>query len=163
MTSLFSDRFFPSHHPIINHLSRASWTKSLLQPIQSTIDVNGRLDRLELCAQLFLDAVQVEAVIVCDKIDAQARVTKAAKAANAVQVGLGVLGEIEIDHHVHTLDVNASGKKVWRDQTLARSGPDARMDEEAWEAKLCNLLGKQLHRRHGVAENDSLLDLQLGK
>ena len=30
MTSLFSDRFFPSHHPIINHLSRASWTKSLL-------------------------------------------------------------------------------------------------------------------------------------
>jgi hypothetical protein len=36
-------------------------------------------------------------------------VTKAARAANAVQVGLGVLGEIEIDHHVHTLDVNASG------------------------------------------------------
>ena len=142
---------------------------------QSSSLSNGRLDRLELCAQLFLDAVQVEAVIVCDKIDAQARVTKAATAANAVQVGLGVLGEIEIDHHVHTLNVNASGKKVRRDQTSASSVPEvmentipvrlvhARMDEEAWEAKLCNLLGKQLHTRHGVAENDCLINLQLGK
>ena len=64
--------------------------------------INGWGNRLDLCAQLLLDAVQVEAVIVCDKIDTQAQVTKAARAANAVQVGLGVLGEIEIDHHVHT-------------------------------------------------------------
>jgi len=57
-------------------------------------------------------AVQTVAVIFRRKADAQAWVSEAASSANAVQVGLGVLGEIEIDHHVHALDVNPSGKKV---------------------------------------------------
>ena len=40
--------------------------------------VNGRRDRLDLGAQLFLNAVEVEAVIIGHKIDAQAQVTETA-------------------------------------------------------------------------------------
>ena len=44
--------------------------------------------------------------------------------AKSVDIRLEVLGEIETDHHVDGLDVDASGKKVRRDQTSASSIPE---------------------------------------
>ena len=37
---------------------------------------------------------------------------EAAGSADAVKVGLGVLGEVEVDHDVHGLDVDAAGEEV---------------------------------------------------
>ena len=50
--------------------------------------VDGRRNGLNFGAELFLDPVQIEAIIICDKIDSQAQVTKATRAANAMQVCL---------------------------------------------------------------------------
>lgn len=74
--------------------------------------LDGRGDGSDLCAQLLLYAVQVEAVVVGDEIDGQAQVAKPAGATHSVQVGLGVLGEVKIDDHVDGLDVDAPGEEV---------------------------------------------------
>lgn len=55
---------------------------------------------------------QVEAVIVGDEVDGQAQVAEAARAANAMQVRLCVLGEVKVDNDVDALDVNAAGEQV---------------------------------------------------
>lgn len=39
-------------------------------------------------------------------------------AAHPVQVSLGVLGKVEVDDHVHGLDVDASGEKICDGQTI---------------------------------------------
>lgn len=46
---------------------------------------------------------QVEAVLVGDEVDGEAQVAKAPRAAHAMQVGLAVLGEVEVDDHVDGL------------------------------------------------------------
>lgn len=55
---------------------------------------------------------QVEPVIVCDEVDGQAQVAKAARPPDSVQVRLSVLGEVKIDHDVDRLDVDATREEV---------------------------------------------------
>lgn len=64
--------------------------------------------RFDLSAQLFLDGEKVVAVLVGDQINGQSEVPEPSRAANAVQVGLRGLGEVEIDDHIHRLDIDAS-------------------------------------------------------
>ena len=137
--------------------------------------INGRRDGLDFRAQFLLDTVQVEAVLVSHKIDAQAKVPETARAANAVEVGLGIFGEVEIDHNVHGLDVDATREEVRRNQTPASSVAEVMedsvpvglvhpgVDEEAGVTQLRDLLRKQLHPGDGVAKDDGLVDLQLGE
>lgn len=49
---------------------------------------------LDLGPELLLDAVQVEAVLVREKIDGDTEVTESARATDAMQVRLGRLGEV---------------------------------------------------------------------
>lgn len=58
------------------------------------------------------DAEQIVAVFVGDEIDGQTEVAEAAGAADTVQVRLGVLGKVEVDHHVDRLDVDTAGEQV---------------------------------------------------
>ena len=74
--------------------------------------LNDGRDRLDLGAQLLLDAVQVEAVIVGDEVDGKAQVPEAPRAAHPVQVSFRVLGEVKVDHNVDGLDVDASCEQV---------------------------------------------------
>lgn len=59
------------------------------------------------------------AVIVGDEIDGQTKVPKPPGAADAVKVRLGVLGEVEVDHDVHRLDVDTTGEQVCREAAAA--------------------------------------------
>mmetsp|Transcript_27995 Transcript_27995/g.88944 ORF Transcript_27995/g.88944 Transcript_27995/m.88944 type:complete len:203 (+) Transcript_27995:315-923(+) len=135
--------------------------------------VNLRRDGLDLGAQLLLYPVEVEAVLVGHKVDAQAEVPEAPRAADAVQVGLRVLGEVEVDDDVHGLYVDAAREEVRGDQAPAGAVAEvvedavavrlvhAGVDEEAGVAQLRDLLGQQLHASDRVAEDDRLVDLQL--
>mmetsp|Transcript_31560 Transcript_31560/g.69085 ORF Transcript_31560/g.69085 Transcript_31560/m.69085 type:complete len:209 (-) Transcript_31560:747-1373(-) len=92
-----------------------------------------------------------------------------------MKVSLRILGEIKIDNHVDTLNVDTSGEQVGRNQATARALTEivedpisvgllhSGVDVEATEAQLCNLLGEQLHARDGIAKDDSLVDVQLGE
>lgn len=79
--------------------------------------LNDGWDGLDLGAQLLLDAEEVEAVLVGDQVDGQAEVAKAAGAPDAVQVRLGVLGEVKVDDHVHRLDVDSAREQICRPDT----------------------------------------------
>lgn len=68
---------------------------------------------MALCASHLLDAEEVETVVVGDEVDGQTQVPVATGAADAVQVGLSRLGEVEVDHHVHGLDVDASREQIY--------------------------------------------------
>ena len=67
---------------------------------------------LDLRAQLLLDAVEVEPVLVGDEINGQSEVAEPARSSDSVQVCLGRLWEVEVDDHVHGLDVYASCEQV---------------------------------------------------
>ena len=73
---------------------------------------DGRWDGSDLGAQLLFDAVQIEPVVIGDEVDGKAQVAKSAGAAHSVKVGLGILGEVEIDDHIDCLDVNASREQI---------------------------------------------------
>lgn len=130
-------------------------------------------DGLDLGAQLLLDAVQREAVLVRDEVDGDAEVAEAARAPDAVQVGLGHAREVEVDDHVDGLHVDAAREQVGAHEVAAQAGAEvvehavavrlrhARVDVVAAVAQLRDLLGQQLHALGRVAEYNGLVDLQL--
>ena len=141
--------------------------------VQALLD-DGR-DRLDLRPELLLDPIEVEPVVVGDEVDRQAQVAKAPRAADAVQVRLRRLGEVEVDDDVDGLDIDAAREQVGGDEVAA--GPvaevvedtvavrlqHARVDVEARVAELGDLLGEELDAVDRVAEDDGLVDLELGE
>lgn len=140
-----------------------------LRDVQRLVDVPG--DGLDLGSELLLDPVQGEPVVVGDQVDGHAQVTEPAAPSDPVQVRLGHLGEVEVDHHVHGLNVDAAGEEVGAHQVPAQARPEVvedpvpvrlghlRVDVVARVAQLSDLLGQQLHPLCGVAEDDALVDL----
>lgn len=61
-------------------------------------------------------------VLVGDEVDRQPQVSETSRAANAVEVGLSVLGEVEVDHHVDRLDVDTTGEQVYAKAKAAAGG-----------------------------------------
>ena len=70
--------------------------------------------RLDLRAQFLLHGEEVEAVVVGDEVDGQTKVPEAAGATNPMEVCLGRLGKVEVDDDIHRLNVDTSGKEIWR-------------------------------------------------
>mmetsp|Transcript_7413 Transcript_7413/g.30673 ORF Transcript_7413/g.30673 Transcript_7413/m.30673 type:complete len:333 (-) Transcript_7413:264-1262(-) len=144
-----------------------------LLAVQFAVDRLG--DRPNLGRELGLDAVQVEAVLEGDEIDGETEVAEAAGAADAVQVRLGGLGQVEVDDDVDGLDVDAAREKVRRDEVarraLAKLVEDAvavgllhlGVDVEARVAHLGDFFGEQLDARDRVAKDDRLVDLEFGE
>lgn len=81
-----------------------------LRNVERRFDL-GR-DGLDLSAQLLLNLVKIESVVIRDEVDGQTQVSEAPRTPNSVEVRLTVLGEIKVDHHIHGLDVNTTGKQI---------------------------------------------------
>jgi len=137
--------------------------------------VNVPWDWSDFSAQLLLNSVEGESVVVGDQVDGDTKVAEPATSADPVQVGLGHLREVEVDDNVDGLDVDTPGEQVAADEVATETGSEVvedpvtvslghlGMDVVTGVAKLCDLLGEQLNPLGGVAENDTLIDLQLGK
>lgn len=65
------------------------------------------------------------AILVGDEVDCETQVAEAARAADAVQIGLGVLREVEVDDHIHGLDVDTAREQVWGKQFHESRAPTA--------------------------------------
>ena len=96
------------------HLALLASTRRNVQPA-----VDALRDRLDLRAELLLDLVEVETVLVSDKVDREAQVSKAARATDTVQVRLAVLGEVKVDDDVDGLDVDTASEEVRADEVAA--------------------------------------------
>lgn len=114
-------------------------------------------DGLDLRVQLQLDAVQGVSVLVRDQIDRDTEVAEAARAPDAVQVGLGHAREVEVDDDVDGLHVYAPGEQVGAHQIAAEAGAEvvehavavrlrhARVYVVATVSQLRYFLSQQLH------------------
>lgn len=85
----------------------------------------------------FLLVLLVLPVVIGDEIDGNAQVTEAAGTTDTMQVGLGHLGEVEVDDHVDGLDVDTTGEQVGADQVAA--GTVAEVVENAVAVVLTHL------------------------
>ncbi len=100
---------------------------------------------------------------------------KSSRSSDTVKVCLRILGEIKVDDNVDTLDIDTTSKQVgcykMTGATVAEFVKDSvtirllhlGMDVEAGVPKLRDLLGKELDTVDRVAEDDGLIDLQLGE
>lgn len=121
-------------------------------------------DRLDLRAQLLLDAVQGEAVLVRDQVDGDTQVAEPPRAPDTMQVRLRHAGEVEVDHHVDRLHVYTSGEEVGAHQVAAKARAEvvehavamrlchARVNVIATVSQFCDLLSEKFHALRWITE-----------
>ena len=144
-----------------------------LSDVEAT--VNLRWDGANFRPQILLHPSQVVAIIVSDQVNCQTEVAEPSRSTNTVKVGLGILGEIEVDNNVHALNINTTGEEIRSNKVTSTSIAEfvedsvtvgllhLGMDVEARVAKLGNFLGEEFHAVDRVAEDDGLVDFQLGE
>jgi hypothetical protein len=111
--------------------------------VKSGVDDRGH--GLDLGAELLLDSVEVESVLVGEEVDGESEVTESTGSSDSMQVGLGGLGEVlrgeskedrsvrgpkrraqeaathEVDDNVDGLDIDTSSEEVRADEVSADS------------------------------------------
>lgn len=55
--------------------------------------------------------------VICNEVDCHTEMTKSTRSTNSMQVGLSVLGEVEVDDNVHSLNINTSCKDICAHKT----------------------------------------------
>ena len=105
-----------------------------LGDVEAFVDVPG--DGLNLCAQLLLDPVQSKSVVIGDQVDCDSKVAESAASPDPVKVGLGHLGEVEVDDDVDGLDVDTAGEEVTADQVPTQTGAEVMEYSVAMSLKL---------------------------
>jgi hypothetical protein len=119
------------------------------------------------------DSIQIEPIFPVDQVDSKTKMTKATRATNAMQVSFGVLGKVEIDDNIDSLNIYSAGQEIRAHEVSANTVAEvmeyavavvlqhARVRIEARVSKLSNLLGKKLNAIGRVTEDDGLVNLQL--
>ena len=128
-------------------------------------------DGLNFGAQFLLDPIEIESILPVDQIDGKTQVPEPSRPTDAMEIGLGVLGKVEVDDHINRLDVDSSSQQIRADQVTANAIAEIVEDSvaallghpsmavEARISEFGNLLGEQLHPVRRVAEDDGLIDL----
>ena len=137
--------------------------------------VNLRRNGQDLRSKLLLGLVQVVAVVVRDQVHSQTQMSEATRSANAVQVRLAVLGEVEVDDDVHSLDIDSACEEVARYEVTALAAAEVLehavavvlrhlgMNEKAAVSELRHLAREKLDAVRAVGKNDALVHLKLGE
>ena len=155
---------------------RGNWARNRLRiVIDIQALVNGCGYGLDLSAQVALNVVQIEPIIPVDEVDGQTKMAIPARATDAMEVGLGVFGEVKVDNDVDSLDIDTAGEQVGADKVPADAVPEVVEDTvasllchlgvtvETGVAELRDLFGEELHAVCRVAEDDGLVNLELGE
>ena len=116
--------------------------------------------------------MQGKAVVVSNKIDGNAQMSKSSRPTNPVQVGLGHFGEVEVDDHVDGLNIDTTGQQVGTHQVPAQSCSEIMenavpvglshpgVNVVATVSQISDFLSQQLDSLRGVAKNDALINLK---
>jgi len=62
--------------------------------------------------EFLFDTIQVESIFVGDEVDGNSQVAISSRSSNTMQVGLRVLGEVEVDDNVDRLNIDSSGEQI---------------------------------------------------
>jgi hypothetical protein len=152
----------------LNSLITATWGN-----IKSSI--NGLGNRLDFRSELLLNLIQVETILVCNKVDSQAQMSKSTRTTNTMKVSFAVLGEIKVDDDVYCLNIDTTSKEVGADEITAYAVAEVvenaitmglqhfSMGVEAGVAQLRDFLGQELDTVGRITKDDRLINLQLKK
>lgn len=132
--------------------------------------LNHWWDWLDFGTKLLFDSIQIESILVCYQVNCKTQMPESPRTSDSMQICLGVLWEIKVDHHIDCLNVNSTGEQVRTDQvptvtiTEVMEHPVSvglkhfRVNIKTRVPKLCNFLGKQLYSVDRVAEDNALVD-----
>jgi hypothetical protein len=141
--------------------------------IETLVDAGG--DGVNLGAKISFDVVKVEAVVPVDQVNSQTKVAITTRSTNTVKVGLGVLGEVKVDDNIDSLDIDTTGEEIGTDQVSADAVAEVVENTvscvllhlcvtvKARVSELGDFLGKKFDSVGGIAEDDRLVDLELGE
>lgn len=134
--------------------------------------INDGRNGSDFCAQFLFHASKIVPIVICYQVDSKSQVAETSGTTNSVKVGLTVLWEIKIDHHIDRLNVNTSSKQVRGYQVSC--GTVAKLMEDAVSVGLLhfgvnvvarvpefrNFLCQQFDSVYRVAKDDTLIDLE---
>lgn len=78
--------------------------------VEILVDCSG--NRLNSAAKFLFNFVEIVPIIPCHKVDGNTQVTKASATTNSMEVGLSVLGEVEVNDDVDGLNINTTSEKI---------------------------------------------------
>ena len=99
-------------HPLVGLEIRDRSRDILRCVVDVEVLVDGLWDRLDLGAKVTFDIIQVEAIVPVDQVDCKTQMSKASRSSDAMEVGLCVLWEVEIDDNINGLDINAASEEI---------------------------------------------------
>lgn len=130
---------------------------------------------LDLGAEVLLNVVEVKTIIPVDQVDSQTKMTIPSGSTNTMQIRLRILGEVEVDNHIYSLDINTTSEEIRADQVPADAVTEIMehsvsgmlghlsVTVETRVAKFGNLLSQKLDPVSRVTEDNRLVDLKLGE
>ena len=139
--------------------------------IKSSINSLG--DRLDLRSELLLNLIQIETILVGNKVDSQTQMPKSTRATNAMKVSFAVLRKIKVNDDVYCLNIDTTSKEIGADEVTAHAVAEVVenaitvglqhfcMGVEARVTQLCHFLSQELDTVGGITEDDRLINLQL--
>ena len=139
--------------------------------IKSSINSLG--DRLDLRSELLLNFIQIETILVGNKVDSQTQMPKSTRTTNAVKVSFTVLRKIKVDNNIYCLNIDTTSKEIGADEVTAHAVAEVVenaitvglqhfcMGVEARVTQLCYFLSQELDTVGGITKDDRLINLQL--
>ena len=139
--------------------------------IKSSINSLG--DRLDLRSKLLLNLIQIETILVGNKVDSQTQMPKSTRTTNAMKVSFAVFREIKVDDNVYCLDINTTSEEIGADEVTAHAVAEVVenaitvglqhfcMGVEARVTQLCHFFSQELDTVGGITKDDRLINLQL--
>lgn len=139
--------------------------------IKSSINSLG--DRLDLRSELLLNLIQIETILVGNKVNSQTQMAKSTRTTNAMKVSFAVFREIKVDDNVYCLNIDTASKEIRADEVTAHAVAEVVenaitvglqhfcMGVEARITQLCHFLSQELDTIGGITKDDRLINLQL--
>jgi hypothetical protein len=110
----------------VGHVHRSSpslrwgigdWARNILRGVvhvELLVDILG--DRLDFCAELLFNLVQIEPILPVNEVDSKTQVSKSTRATNTVEVGFSILREVEVDDNIDCLNIDTASQQVGANQ-----------------------------------------------
>ena len=130
-------------------------------------------DRLYFCSQLVFNGLQDKPILKGDQVYRNSKVSITTWSSNAMQVGFSIFWEIKVDHNIDCLNVNSSSEEIRAHKVPTKPISEVMehsasvvlvhfsMNVVTGIAQLCDLLSQKFHSLSGIAEDYTLIDLQL--
>ena len=139
--------------------------------IKSSINSLG--DRLDLRSEFLLNLIQIETILVGNKVNSQTQMPKSTRTTNTMKVSFAILREIKVDDNIYCLNIDTTSKEIGADEVTAHAIAEVVenaitvrlqhfcMGVEARVTQLCHFFSQELDTVGGITKDDRLINLQL--